>query len=138
LGRYWKTLVLASTLSVAAASTIPLSAEAASSPVVSAEAAPSYVPHPELSVSFGWVTATIYFNRYETNKLANLGYTAAVLCAAVGAISGGTAALACVLGFPRLVSGAQGARAAGVCVGLRFYIVSPTINWTVRHSGSRC
>jgi hypothetical protein len=91
----------------------------------------------DLSVDFGWITAKIYFNRAETSAIARGAYPASLACAFAG-VWGGVAALACTLGWPRIVTGARAARDAGVCVGLRFYIGSPAINWTVRHSGSRC
>lgn len=107
-------------------------------PTASAEIVPTYVPRVDSQVSFGWVTATIYFNRSETLRIASLTWPAATMCAAVAAFGGGIAGLACALGAPRIVWGAILAKDRGVCVGLRFVIVSPSNSWTVTHSGGRC
>ena len=92
----------------------------------------------DVSVDFGWVTATIYFNRTETNRLASHVYTAAAICGAVGWAGGPGAAFACLLGYPRLVAMAANARAQGRCIGLRFVIPNPQTWWTVYHNGGRC
>ena len=80
----------------------------------------------------------MYYNWNETRAIAGQTYTAAVLCGIAGAVSAGLAALPCILGFPRIVAGAQYAKNRNVCVALRFYMASPWVFYTVTHNGSRC
>ena len=128
-----RAVALALALSLGAVSALPMTAEAASPEIV-----PTFVPRTDMSFSAGWVTATIYFNWGETVNIAGHSYSSAVLCGIAGAISGGLAALPCLLGFPRIVYGAQYAKNRGVCVALRFVIINPASFYTVTHNGSRC
>jgi hypothetical protein len=125
-----RALVLAVTLALGAVMAAPDNA--------SAEIVPTYVPRTDLSVSFGYITATIYFNRTETVRIAAHTWTVATACGYAGLIGGPVAGFACTFGMPRLMSAIAAAKSAGVCAGIRFYIGSPTISWVVRHSGGRC
>ena len=126
-----RALVLALALALGAVVAVPNTA--------SAEIVPEFVtPRPDVSISFGYVTATIYFNWTETKLIASGGWSAATACAYVAWLGSPVAGLACSVGLPRIVSYISRYRGEGKCGGLRFYIGSPMISWAIYHTGGRC
>lgn len=125
-----RAVVLALALTLGAAVVAPSNA--------SAEVVPAHVPRTDVSVSFGYVTATIYFNWTETKLIASGGWSAATACGFVAWAGSPVAGVACSAGLPRIISAIAGYRAAGKCGGLRFYIGAPVVSWPIYHSGGRC
>lgn len=103
------------------------------------------IQQPDVQFDQGWITATIYFNRGETNLLANYLWFSGVVCAMVAGAYGWVAGLVCsVFGPSRMMWYATIARSHGNCLGIRwvqpFGIVTPLqlIYWSIEHNGSRC
>ncbi|MEV8149024.1 hypothetical protein AB0O52_12930 [Arthrobacter sp. NPDC080073] len=93
---------------------------------------------PQVGCGFGW--CSLYFNRWETTRLANGGWGTLGGAAAACAAAGAWAAAACVLAAGFIQSTAANAVSDGKCAGL-FFAGAPIqiVSWNAfEYAGPQC